>query len=145
MRLTHIAAMLLAATSVPAMAHGAHGAATGTAMPQAAATPVDQLAVPPADAQPYLLLSTAGQHGTAFWWCDANGDSLFRESMNLRGQVFEQDTRIVSDADGRVTSMTIRGVTPNGNAAETYSFAGGVARWSSPVDGGEAASDGTRL
>lgn len=146
MRFSHFAAILLAATSVPALAHDTHGTPpTATTPPAVDPTPVDQLAVPPADAQPYLLLSTAGQHGTAFRWRDTNGDSLFRESMNLRGQVFEQDLRIATDSTGAVTSVLVRGFTPNGNSAESYSAANTMARWSSPVDSGEAVNDGTRL
>lgn len=146
MRFIHLAAMLLAAASTQALAHGEQPPAQGEAATVSAApVPVEQLAVPPATADSFLLLSTAGQHGTAFRWRDANGDSVFRESMNLRGQVFEQDARIATNAAGQIARYEVRGFTPSGNAAELFSFADGMARWSSPVDRGEVASDGTSL
>ena len=62
-----------------------------------------------------------------------------RESMNLRGQVFELDSTARAGADGLPSSVAIRGVTPQGDAAETFSVANGTASWKSPVDEGKAA------
>jgi hypothetical protein len=62
-----------------------------------------------------------------------------RESMNLRGQVFELDSSGKAGADGMPATITIRGVTPQGDAAETFTIAGGKASWKSPVDAGGAA------
>ena len=62
-----------------------------------------------------------------------------RESMNLRGQVFELDSTGRAGADGLPSSVAIRGVTPQGDAAETFSIASGTASWKSPVDEGKAA------
>jgi imidazolonepropionase-like amidohydrolase len=62
-----------------------------------------------------------------------------RESMNLRGQVFELDSAGKAGADGMPASLTIRGVTPSGDAAETFNIAGGKASWKSPVDAGSSA------
>jgi cytosine/adenosine deaminase-related metal-dependent hydrolase len=57
--------------------------------------------------------------------------------MNLRGQRFEQDARIAIDSAGRFTAVEVRGFTPNGNSAESYSLINGTARWVSQVDRGE--------
>jgi len=62
-----------------------------------------------------------------------------RESMNLRGQVFELDSSGKAGADGMPVSLTIRGITPQGDASETFTIAGGKASWKSPVDAGNAA------
>jgi imidazolonepropionase-like amidohydrolase len=62
-----------------------------------------------------------------------------RESINLRGQVFELDSSGKAGADGMPASVAIRGVTPQGDAAETFTVAGGKANWTSPVDAGSAA------
>ena len=35
--------------------------------------------------------------------------------------------------------LVIRGVTPQGDAAETFSVSGGTASWKSPIDAGKAA------
>ena len=61
-----------------------------------------------------------------------------RESMNLRGQVFELDSSGKAGADGMPSAITIRGVTPQGDAAETFTISGGTARWKSPIDAGSA-------
>src|SRR5689334_3870830 len=61
-----------------------------------------------------------------------------RESMNLRGQVFELDSRGTPGPDRMPATITIRGVTPQGDAAETFAIAGGQARWKSQVDAGSA-------
>ena len=60
-----------------------------------------------------------------------------RESINLRGQVFELDSSGKAGADGMPASIVIRGVTPQGDAGETFTIAGGKASWKSPVDAGE--------
>ncbi len=56
--------------------------------------------------------------------------------MNLRGQVFELDSSSKAGPDGMPSMITIRGVTPQGDAGETFTIAGGEARWKSPIDGG---------
>jgi len=61
-----------------------------------------------------------------------------RESMNLRGQVFELDSEGKTGADGMPLAVSIRGVTPSGDAAETFSISDGSARWKSPIDAGTA-------
>ena len=47
---------------------------------------------------------------------DADGTRMGRESMNLRGQVFELDSSGKAGADGMPSTITIRGVTPQGDA-----------------------------
>jgi len=104
-----------------------------------AQVPVEQLAKPPADATHYVIQSTAGKHGDSWMWTTADGTRLGRESMVLRGQVFELDARGRQGADGMMASLEIRGSTPSGDAAETFSISDGKASWKSPVDAGSAA------
>lgn len=103
-----------------------------------AQTPVDQLARPPANATHFIISSTGGKHGDSYVWRDANGALRGRESMNLRGQVFETDMTSVAGADGMPREMIIRGVTPSGDAGETFTVANGAAAWKSPIDAGQA-------
>jgi hypothetical protein len=104
-----------------------------------AQTPTAELAKPPADAKHYVIQSTAGKHGDSWQWSAADGTRMGRESLNLRGQVFELDSAGKSGADGMPSTVTIRGVTPQGDAAETFTLANGKATWKSPVDGDTAA------
>jgi len=62
-----------------------------------------------------------------------------RESFLLRGQVFETESASHVGADGVPDRVTIRGFTPNGDAAESFAIAEGRATWKSPVDGGSTA------
>ncbi|MGI8992054.1 MAG: amidohydrolase family protein [Bryobacteraceae bacterium] len=103
-----------------------------------AQTPVADLAKPPANAQHFVIQSTGGKHGDSWTWIAANGNRLGRESMNLRGQVFELDSDGKAGADGMPSMVAIRGVTPSGNAAETFAISAGAARWKSPIDAGTA-------
>jgi len=82
-----------------------------------AQTPKDQLAKPPADAHHYVIESTGGKHGDSWMWVSADGAHMGRESMNLRGQVWEIDSSGKPGVAGSPQSLTIRGVTPNGDAA----------------------------
>jgi hypothetical protein len=107
-----------------------------TAMAQ---VPVADLAKPPASATHYIIQSTGGKHGDSWIWTGADGTRMGRESLNLRGQVFELDSSGKAGADGMPMSLTVRGVTPQGDAAETFAIAGGKASWKSPVDAGNAA------
>jgi len=98
--------------------------------------PVDQLAKPPADAQRFTILSTAGTHGKAFIWTAPDGSLWSRDSLNLRGQVWEMDQSIKLGADGMPSSLIVRGVSPQGDAGETFTITDGTASWKSPVDSG---------
>lgn len=98
--------------------------------------------MPPADAKKFLIVSAAGQHGQSAIWTLPDGTVATRESMNLRGQVFEQDETIHTGPNGQPDRVVIRGYTPAGDAAESFDIAGGKASWKSPIDAGSAAYDG---
>jgi imidazolonepropionase-like amidohydrolase len=104
----------------------------------AAPTQVADMAKPPADATQYTIMSTAGRHGQSARWVSADGTRMGRESLDLRGQVFESDSASRLGPDGMLSSTTIRGFSPQGDVAETFSIAGGAAAWKSPVDAGSA-------
>jgi imidazolonepropionase-like amidohydrolase len=103
-----------------------------------AQTPIAELLKPPANATHYIIQSTAGKHGDSWAWTTADGMRQSRESLNLRGQVFEIDASGKAGKDGMPVSVQIRGVTPQGDAAETFSLQAGKASWKSQVDGGSA-------
>ena len=104
-----------------------------------AQTPVEDLAKPPADAQHFIISSTGGKHGDSWIWHTPDGTLMGRESMNLRGQVFELDSAGTVGTDGLPKSITVRGVNPTGDAGETFAIDGGQAKWKSPIDAGTAA------
>ena len=104
----------------------------------AAPVPKEQLMVPPANATHFVVVSTAGKHGDDYRWTLPDGSTAYRESILLRGLVFETDTVIRVGKDGMPDRIEVRGVTPSGDAAETFSVADGLARWKSPVDEGQA-------
>ena len=107
-----------------------------------AQVPAADLYAPPANARHFIIESTGGKHGDSWSWVAADGTRMGRESMNLRGQVWEVDYRGTPGTDGMPSAMTIRGVTPQGDAAESFSTAGGSAQWRSPVDAGSTAYSG---
>jgi imidazolonepropionase-like amidohydrolase len=100
---------------------------------------VDQLAKPPADATHFTILSTSAHHGSDSVWTAGDGTQMIRESLNLRGQVFELDESIKLGSDGMQAEDIVRGFTPNGDAGETYKRRGGTAEWKSQVDAGSSA------
>jgi imidazolonepropionase-like amidohydrolase len=102
-------------------------------------TPKEQLLVPPKDAAHFVVVSTAGKHGDEYIWTMPDGRTAFRESILLRGLVFETDETMRVGADGMPTDIVIRGVTPSGDAAENFAISNGNATWVSPVDKGSAA------
>ena len=89
----------------------------------AAPTPKDQLLVPPADAAHFVIVSTAGKHGDEYMWNAPDGRTAFRQSILLRGLIFETDETMRIGADGMPTEIVIRGVTPSGDAAENFAIA----------------------
>jgi imidazolonepropionase-like amidohydrolase len=97
------------------------------------------LAKPPASATHYIIQSTAGPHGESWRWSTSDGTRMARESMNLRGQVWEMDSSGKAGADGMPARVEVRGVTPTGDAAEKFEIVGTQASWKSPVDSGSAA------
>jgi imidazolonepropionase-like amidohydrolase len=114
-------------------------AAASTVLAQ---SPVSDLAKPPADARHLVIQSTGGKHGDSWSWIAANGARMGRESMNLRGQVFELDSEGKAGPDGMPLTVTIRGVTPSGDAGETFTISAGSGRWKSPIDAGSASYSG---
>lgn len=108
-------------------------------MPAAAQPPAPAgLATPPANARHYVIESTGGKHGDSWMWTAPDGARMGRESMNLRGQVWETDSTSRAGSDRMPATLTIRGVSPAGDAGETFSVDGGIARWKSPIDSGSA-------
>ena len=71
-------------------------------------------------------------------WTMPDGRLAMRQSILLRGLIFETDETMRVGADGMPTDVVIRGVTPSGDAAETFKVANGSASWTSPVDKGNA-------
>ncbi|MBV9624747.1 MAG: amidohydrolase family protein [Acidobacteria bacterium] len=110
------------------------------AQPSSLSEPVkiEELAKPPANAKEYIILSTAGVHGHSYCWTDAEGIRYGRESLLLRGQAFESDSKATVRRDGMIEHLVIRGFTPSGDAGETFDINNGVASWKSPVDSGSA-------
>jgi imidazolonepropionase-like amidohydrolase len=102
-------------------------------------TPKEQLLVPPSDAAHFVVVSTAGKHGDEYMWTQADGRLAFRQSVLLRGLIFETDETMRLGAGGVPTDLVIRGVTPSGDSAETFSVGGAKASWTSPVDSGSVA------
>src|SRR5215210_6935494 len=107
---------------------------------RAAPIPKEQLLVPPANAAHYVVVSAAGKHGDQWAWTLPDGTLATRYSQSLRGWITETDEVMALGAGGVPAKMTIRGVTPNGDAAESFSVADGKASWKSAADSGEAAS-----
>jgi imidazolonepropionase-like amidohydrolase len=105
----------------------------------------DQLSKPPADAQQYVLMAKTATLGHSAIWTTPDGKRVVRESLNLRGQAFEQDETVAFGPDGMPSSVVVRGFTPNGDAGETFEIANGEATWKSQFDGGHAAYAGRAL
>ena len=103
-----------------------------------AQVPASELAKPPANARHFVIQSTGGKHGDSWSWVTADGTRMGRESMNLRGQVFELDSSGKAGPDAMPSTIAIRGVTPTGDAGETFAISAGTARWKSPIDAGSA-------
>src|SRR5215217_2229920 len=102
-------------------------------------TPKDQLLVPPSNAAHFVVVSSAGKHGDDYVWTLPDGRTAIRESILLRGLIFETDETIRFGTDGMPAEINIRGVTPSGDAAEHFAITNGQASWQSPVDQGSAA------
>jgi imidazolonepropionase-like amidohydrolase len=106
----------------------------------AAPVPKEQLLKPPANATHYVVVSMAGKHGDQWAWTLPDGSIASRYSQSLRGWITETDEVMTLGPDGLPAKIVIRGVTPNGDAAETFSLANGKAKWVSTADSGEAAA-----
>ena len=95
--------------------------AAATTLAQAAQTPKEQLATPPANARHYTITSTAGKHGDIWSWTTPDGRVAYRMSMSLRGWVTEDEEMVTLGADHRPTAIAIRGYTDQGDATEDFS------------------------
>jgi imidazolonepropionase-like amidohydrolase len=101
-------------------------------------TPKERLLVPPANADHFVIVSTAGKHGDDWRWTLPDGSIAYRESILLRGIAWEQDEVAHLNAQGVPDKITVRGIAPSGDAAETFTMESGTAHWKSPVDQGQA-------
>ncbi len=65
-------------------------------LPSALAQPakVADLAKPPANALEYSIISTVGTHGHSYCWTGPDGTRYGRETLLLRGQLSESDSKI---------------------------------------------------
>ena len=104
----------------------------------AAPTPKDQLMKPPSNAAHYVVVSQAGKHGDQWVWTQPDGSIAGRYSQSLRGWITEVDDVMKVGADGLLSSLTVRGITPSGDAAESFEVRDGKAIWKSVADSGEA-------
>jgi len=107
------------------------------AWPVLAQTPVEQLAKAPANADRWMITSVGGgKHGETSSWTTPDGTHWSRFSLNLRGFINEVDQQMKLTPDGNIASITVRGFTPSGDAAETYEAKNGTYTFNSPVDHG---------
>ena len=104
----------------------------------AAPVPKEQLLKPPANADHYVVVSDAGKHGDMWRWALPDGELAYRHSQSLRGWITETDQVDALGADGLPTKVEVRGITPNGDAAETFTIANGKAVWTSTADSGSS-------
>jgi imidazolonepropionase-like amidohydrolase len=106
----------------------------------AAPVPKEQLLVPPSSAAHYVVVSEAGKHGDMWRWTLPDGRTAYRHSQSLRGWISETDQVVRLGPDGLPTTIEVRGITPEGDAAETLSVADGKATWKSTADSGSVSS-----
>ncbi len=120
--LTAIAAGLAASVSVSALALADEAA----------------LAQAPDGARSWSILSAGGQHGQEQIWTDEDGAQWSRLNIVLRGLTYDLDQSIAFNDQSVPTRITIRGVTPSGDAGETFAIENGTASWATPADSGQA-------
>jgi imidazolonepropionase-like amidohydrolase len=137
MRLVLIAALLASTAPVAARAHD-----EPAPVEQAKPVPKAQLLTPPADAVHYVVVSEAGQHGSQWRWPLPDGRTAYRWSQELRGWITEMDQVTGFGPGGAIEALTVRGITPSGDAAEEFRVANGRASWKTATDSGEAAAGG---
>jgi len=101
-------------------------------------TPKEDLMVPPDDAIHYIIVSETNTHGDEWRWTTAEGDIAFRKSQSLRGWITETDALVSLDGQGSPARIRIRGVTPEGDAAEMLETGTEGIRWDSGADRGHA-------
>ncbi|MEJ2385191.1 MAG: amidohydrolase family protein [Xanthomonadales bacterium] len=104
--------------------------------------PRESLLTPPEDATRYVIVSDTNTHGNEWRWETEDGEIAFRKSQTLRGWITETDALVVMGYDGKPLRIRIRGVTPEGNAAEEMVTDENGIRWDSGADTGTAPPDG---
>jgi imidazolonepropionase-like amidohydrolase len=87
-----------------------------------------------------VVVSDAGKHGDMWRWTLPGGKLAYRHAQSLRGWITETDQTMTLRADGLPDMVNVRGITPSGDAAETFALAGAKATWKSTADSGS--SDG---
>lgn len=99
--------------------------------------PADRLAKPPAGAKVWPIIDTSGiRHGQVSIWMAPDGTRWSRNEYNARGWISETDQQLRLAPDGSIRSLIVRGSTPEGDAAETYTVENGTYTWKSRVDHG---------
>lgn len=101
----------------------------------------EDLPKPLENAVRYAIVSPAGKHGTSFIWKNSDGTISLRESLLLRGQIWEQYQSVRLNSAGIPVETQITGFAPSGDAAESLRMLDGRAQWTSPIDSGEAKFD----
>ena len=104
--------------------------------------PKESLLAPPEDATRYVIVSDTNTHGDEWRWETEEGAIAFRKSQSLRGWITETDALVVIGYDGKPLRIQIRGVTPDGNAAEEMVSDENGIRWDSGADTGTAPPEG---
>lgn len=112
--------------------------AAGASLFAVAAAHDGDLATAPKGAAAWEILSAGGKHGEEQVWTDKDGVRHARMKIVLRGLTYDVDHATTLNEKGIPTSIVIRGVTPSGDAGETFTVENGVAKWKSPADSGEA-------
>jgi imidazolonepropionase-like amidohydrolase len=146
MRLALAAALLLTASTAALAGHPGDqldgrihvGLSQDPPGPGSAIVPKEQLLVPPAGAKHMVVVSDSAKHGDVWVWTQADGSRAARYSQSLRGWITETDGVARFNEAGLPISVVVRGVTPEGDAAETFTLSpDGRARWAASADKGE--------
>lgn len=126
---------LLVFSALLAAAAASSAAASSAAAP--APVPADRLAKPPADAKVWSITDPGGtRHGEVSIWTTPDGVRWSKMDFNMRGFISAIDQQMRLSPDGSIRSLVVRGSTPEGDAAETYSVENGGYSWTSRVDHG---------
>jgi len=116
--------------------------ASPTTLAGSGVVPKEELLAPPKDATRYIIVSETNTHGDEWRWETDDGAIAFRKSQSLRGWITETDALVVLGYDGKPLRIRIRGVTPDGNAAEEMLTDEEGIHWDSGADSGTAPLDG---
>ena len=100
-------------------------------------TPKERLLVPPPHADHYVVIWEGRKHGDEWRWT-YDRSVAYREFIRLRGLVFDQDEVVWFRDNGIPSTFVIRGVTPSGDATETFAMDDAMAGWKTPAGEGEA-------